>query len=149
MVIGANRAKSLNAARDREMLGFQICAADHEVTLGAGKESDLICCLLLIATRFGNSVMTLQVHRLTASAMDACIKRVGVCLDVSLELVAAALLLPLARADLQMPLYVIELRRMMRLLVDMVWLSHMFPTMERPVGLSGLREFMKLISGSR
>jgi hypothetical protein len=117
--------KALNAAANCEMLGFQVGAISHEISLTPAKEFDLVQALLRMAVSFGYSICTLQrvvgksnfVHslrpsmrsifwssyRLFTAAKEAGVKRVGAARDIMLELLCAALLMPLSRLSLQAP----------------------------------------------
>jgi len=121
--VSSHPKKTLDDAPNREMLGFQVGVSNHQVSLTPPKEWDLMQMILFVAMRWQYSVVSLQrsagkadfafglrpsmrsilwmVYRVAADAQVCGKKRVGASVDVLLELVFVAMLMPLSRLSLQ------------------------------------------------
>ena len=123
--VTSHPGKKLDAVPNQEMLGLQVGPDDHVLSLTPAKEWELMQMVLLVASRREYAIASLgrvvgkcnfahalrpamrsifwMSYRVLAGARDLERRRVGASMEVILELVSAALLLPLCRMSLQMP----------------------------------------------
>ena len=117
--------KALDAAPNHEMLGFQVGATSHEISLTPLKEWNLMQLIWLVAMRWKYPIRSLQrvagkanfahglrpsmrsiywmLFRVTTNAQISGSKSVGASRDVMLELIFSAMLLLLSWLSLQSP----------------------------------------------